>query len=112
MKSEQSIRLKYAKGLKSGLRFNTVFNDLIGLRIKVQEYHDSYPDYFRVVDMRNGKKNYVCKRLERQELAVIETGQDDDTVNLIFSRINSIQPEERFRHRICVSHQLQGSLQM
>lgn len=39
--------------------------------------------------MRNGKKNYVCKRLERQELAVIETGQDDDTVNLIFSRINS-----------------------
>lgn len=89
MKSEQSIRLKYAKGLKSGLRFNTVFNDLIGLRIKVQEYHDSYPDYFRVVDMRNGKKNYVCKRLERQELAVIETGQDDNTVNLIFSRINS-----------------------
>ena len=58
VKSEQSIRLKYAKGLKSGLRFNTVFNDLIGLRIKVQEYPDSYPDYFRVVDMRNGKKNY------------------------------------------------------
>ena len=58
MKSEQSIRLKYAKGLKSGLRFNTVFNDLIGLRIKVQEYPHSYPDYFRVVDMRNGKKNY------------------------------------------------------
>lgn len=39
------------------------------------------------------RENYlpldVCKRLERQELAVIETGQDDDTVNLIFSRINS-----------------------
>lgn len=31
----------------------------------------------------------MCKMLEKQELAVIETGQDDSTVNLIFSRINS-----------------------
>lgn len=63
MKSEQSIRLKYAKGLKSGLRFNTVFNDLIGLRIKVQEYHDSYPDYFRVVDMQEWKKELCVQEI-------------------------------------------------
>ena len=57
VKSENSIILKYYKGLQNQLRFNTVFNDLIGLRLKVQEYPEEYPDYFRVVDMRNGKKN-------------------------------------------------------
>jgi putative GTP pyrophosphokinase len=37
------------------LRFQSVFNDILGIRIKVNNYPDIYPDYFRVVDMRNGK---------------------------------------------------------
>ena len=58
VKSEQSIRLKYEKGLKNQLRFNTVFNDIVGIRIKVPEYPTNFPSYYRVVDMRKGKKHY------------------------------------------------------
>lgn len=34
-----------------------VFNDVLGLRLIVNEYPVNYPDYFRVVDMSNGKTN-------------------------------------------------------
>lgn len=34
-----------------------VFNDVLGLRMIVDEYPTSYPDYLRVVDMSNGKTN-------------------------------------------------------
>lgn len=58
IKSKESIVRKYYKGIDKGLRFNTVFNDLIGIRMKVSEYSDHYPDYFRIADLREGKKNY------------------------------------------------------
>ncbi len=58
IKSKESIVRKYHKGIVKGLRFNTVFNDLIGIRMKVSDYSDDYPDYFRIADMRKGKKNY------------------------------------------------------
>lgn len=58
VKSKESIIRKYQKGINEGLRFNTVFNDLIGIRMKVSDYSDQYPDYFRIADMRKGKKNY------------------------------------------------------
>lgn len=34
-----------------------VFNDILGLRLIVDEYPVKYTDYFRVVDMSNGKAN-------------------------------------------------------
>lgn len=44
------------------LRFHTVFNDLLGIRMKITDYSEHYPEYFRVADMRQGKKNYDgCK---------------------------------------------------
>ena len=45
--SEDIIR-KYQKGINKGLRFNTVFNDLIGIRMKVTDYSDQYPNHFRM----------------------------------------------------------------
>jgi len=36
--------------------FQSVFNDLLVLRIYCKEYPTAYPDYYRVVDMRCGKK--------------------------------------------------------
>lgn len=58
IKTIDSIEKKYLKGLDRSLRFNSVFNDLLGLRIKVPSYNVEIPDYFRIVDMRNGKRNY------------------------------------------------------
>lgn len=58
VKSEDSIRRKYKKGIDKGLRFQTVFNDIIGLRIRVPSYALDIPDYFRVVDLSNGKSFY------------------------------------------------------
>lgn len=37
------------------LRAQSVFNDILGLRIVVDCYQKEYPEYFRVVDMSNGK---------------------------------------------------------
>ena len=34
-----------------------VFNDVLGVRIIVSDYPTSYPDYYRIVDMINGKSN-------------------------------------------------------
>ena len=34
-----------------------IFNDVLGLRLIVDEYPESYPEYFRVVDMSKGKSN-------------------------------------------------------
>jgi putative GTP pyrophosphokinase len=40
-------------------KLKSCFNDILGLRIVVSSYNtlDSIPDYFKVVDMRNGKAN-------------------------------------------------------
>ena len=48
VKSRESIIRKYQKGINKGLRFNTVFNDLIGIRMKVTDYSDQYPNHFRM----------------------------------------------------------------
>ena len=37
------------------LRFQSVFNDILGLRIFVEDYPETYPEYFRVVDLTKGK---------------------------------------------------------
>ena len=55
-KSEDSIKRKYEKTLKTGGGFKQCFNDILGFRLKFEEYPCEYPDYFRVVDLRNGKK--------------------------------------------------------
>ena len=55
-KSEDSIKRKYEKTLKTGGGFKQCFNDILGFRLKFEEYPCEYPDYFRVVDLRNGKR--------------------------------------------------------
>lgn len=55
-KSDDSIERKYDKTLKNGLGFSQCFNDLIGMRLRFQEYPKEFPPYFRLVDLRNGKK--------------------------------------------------------
>ena len=55
-KSEDSILRKYEKTLRTGGGFKQCFNDVLGFRLRFEEYPDSFPDYFRVVDLRQGKK--------------------------------------------------------
>lgn len=55
VKTLDSIQRKVER--MDGFRFQSVFNDILGIRIKVDDYLGSYPSYFRVVDMRNGKSN-------------------------------------------------------
>lgn len=55
-KSDDSIERKYEKTLRNGQGFVHCFNDLIGIRLRLEEYPETFPEYFRVVDMREGKK--------------------------------------------------------
>lgn len=55
-KSEDSILRKYEKTLRTGGGFKQCFNDVLGFRLRFDEYPEIYPDYFRVVDLRNGKR--------------------------------------------------------
>ena len=55
-KSEDSILRKYEKTLRTGGGFKQCFNDVLGFRLRFGEYPDTFPDYFRVVDLRQGKK--------------------------------------------------------
>lgn len=55
-KSEDSILRKYEKTLHTGGGFKQCFNDVLGFRLRFDEYPEIYPDYFRVVDLRGGKK--------------------------------------------------------
>lgn len=55
-KSEDSIIRKYEKTLRTGEGFKQCFNDVLGFRLRFDDYPEEYPDYFRVVDLRNGKK--------------------------------------------------------
>ncbi len=55
-KSEDSIMRKYEKTLRTGGGFKQCFNDILGFRLHFEEYPEEYPDYFRVVNLRNGKK--------------------------------------------------------
>lgn len=53
VKTVDSIQRKLQR--KPDARFQSVFNDLLSLRLVVESYPTSYPSYFRVVDMTNGK---------------------------------------------------------
>ncbi|MDO4261638.1 MAG: hypothetical protein Q4C82_06130 [Eubacteriales bacterium] len=55
-KSDDSIMRKYEKTLRTGGGFKQCFNDVLGFRLKFERYPEKYPDYFRVVDLRKGKK--------------------------------------------------------
>ena len=55
-KSEDSIIRKYEKTLRTGGGFKQCFNDVLGFRLRFDDYPEEYPDYFRVVDLRKGKK--------------------------------------------------------
>ena len=55
-KSEDSIIRKYKKTIANHGGFKQCFNDVLGFRLRFDEYPNSYPDYFRVVDLRNGKR--------------------------------------------------------
>lgn len=55
-KSDDSILRKYDKTLKNQGGFKQCFNDVLGFRLKFNEYPTEFPSYFRVVDLRKGKK--------------------------------------------------------
>lgn len=55
-KSEDSIMRKYEKTIANHGGFKQCFNDVLGFRLRFDEYPNSCPDYFRVVDLRNGKR--------------------------------------------------------
>lgn len=55
-KSEDSILRKYEKTLRTGGGFKQCFNDVLGFRLRFDEYPTDFPDYYRVVDLRRGKK--------------------------------------------------------
>lgn len=58
VKTWQSVMMKYDKYVTYGGSFTTCFNDLLGFRITMHEYPtlSRIPEYFRVVDLRHGKK--------------------------------------------------------
>lgn len=55
-KSEDSIMRKYEKTLRTGGGFKQCFNDVLGFRLKFEDYPETFPEFYRVVDLRNGKK--------------------------------------------------------
>lgn len=55
-KSDESIRRKYEKTLREHKGFKQCFNDVLGFRLRFDEYPENFPDYFRVVDLRKGKE--------------------------------------------------------
>ena len=54
-KSDDSIIRKYEKTLRTNGGFKQCFNDVLGFRLRFEEYPSEFPDYFRVVNLRNGK---------------------------------------------------------
>lgn len=55
-KSDDSIYRKFEKTLRNKGGFKQCFNDVLGFRLHLEEYPTDFPDYFRVVDLRNGKQ--------------------------------------------------------
>ena len=55
-KSDDSIYRKYEKTIRNHGGFKQCFNDVLGFRLHLDEYPSEFPEYFRVVDLRNGKK--------------------------------------------------------
>ncbi|MGO1369679.1 hypothetical protein [Senegalia sp. (in: firmicutes)] len=58
LKSIQSSLLKYNKYINGkGCKVSHCFNDILDIRVFLEEYPNTFPEYFRVVDMREGKKD-------------------------------------------------------
>lgn len=55
-KSDDSILRKYDKTIRSSGGFKQCFNDILGFRLRFENYPENYPEYYRVVDLRKGKK--------------------------------------------------------
>lgn len=55
-KSADSIMRKYEKTLQTGGGFKQCFNDVLGFRLRFEQYPTEFPEYYRVVDLRKGKK--------------------------------------------------------
>lgn len=55
-KSDDSIYRKYEKTIRNKGGFKQCFNDVLGFRLHLEEYPTEFPEYFRVVDLRNGKQ--------------------------------------------------------
>lgn len=55
-KSDDYIMRKYEKTLRTGGGFKQCFNDVLGFRLRFDQYPTEFPEYYRVVDLRNGKK--------------------------------------------------------
>ena len=55
-KSDDSIIRKYQKTFRTNGGFKQCFNDVLGFRLKFDDYPTEFPDFYRVVDLRNGKK--------------------------------------------------------
>lgn len=53
VKSPDSIVTKVQR--HANLRFQSVFNDILGIRLRCTDYPEIYPEYLRMVDLRNGK---------------------------------------------------------
>lgn len=58
-KSDDSIMRKYKKTITTGGGFKQCFNDILGFRLRFECYPKEFPDYFRVVDLRKGKKSDI-----------------------------------------------------
>ena len=54
-KSDDSIYRKYERVLKLGGGFKQCFNDVLGFRLHFTDYPLEFPEYYRVVDLREGK---------------------------------------------------------
>ena len=55
-KSEDSLYRKYKKTLETGGGFKQCFNDVLGFRLHFDRYPETYPEYYRMVDLRDGKQ--------------------------------------------------------
>lgn len=55
-KSDDSIYRKYEKTIRMNGGFKQCFNDVLGFRLRMQEYPSEYPEYFRMVNLRGGKQ--------------------------------------------------------
>ena len=58
VKTVRSARLKFDKYKASGGNYILCFNDLLGFRVRVNDYPEIIPSYYRVVDLSGGKEDF------------------------------------------------------
>ena len=56
--TKKSAPIRHSARFKTASRggFKQCFNDVLEFRLRFEEYPGNFPDYFRVVDLRRGKK--------------------------------------------------------